>query len=99
MPVPSTGSVASKTASALTTTAKSSSPVPSIPGLAAGDSITWTNSDTVTHTVTKDGGPGPDFDSGNMEVDATFEQKFTVAGTIDYVCTIHPSQTGKITVE
>jgi len=64
-----------------------------------GGTITWTNSDTVTHTVTKTGGPGPDFDSGNMEVDATFEQKFTVAGTIDYVCTIHPSQTGKITVE
>lgn len=64
-----------------------------------GGTITWTNSDSVTHTVTKDGGPGPEFDSGNMEVDATFEQKFTMAGTIDYVCTIHPSQTGKITVE
>ena len=64
-----------------------------------GGTITWTNSDSVTHTVTKNGGPGPEFDSGNMEVDATFEQKFTMAGTIDYVCTIHPSQTGKITVE
>ena len=64
-----------------------------------GGTITWTNSDSVTHTVTKDGGPGPEFDSGNMEVDATFEQKFDMPGTIDYVCTIHPSQTGTITVE
>lgn len=64
-----------------------------------GGTIVWTNSDSVTHTVTKEKGPGPEFDSGNMEVDATFEQKFTVAGTIDYVCTIHPSQVGKITVE
>jgi plastocyanin len=64
-----------------------------------GGTITWTNSDSVTHTVTKNGGPGPEFDSGNMEVDATFEQKFTMDGPIDYVCTIHPSQTGTITVE
>lgn len=64
-----------------------------------GGTITWTNSDTVTHTVTKVKGPGPEFNSDNLEVDATFEQKFTVAGTINYVCTIHPTQTGTITVE
>lgn len=64
-----------------------------------GGTVTWINSDSVTHTVTKKGGPGPEFDSGNMEMDATFGQKFGVAGTIDYVCTIHPNQTGTITVE
>jgi len=64
-----------------------------------GGTVTWTNSDTVTHTVTKEGGPGPQFDSGNMAVDETFEQTFDVAGTIDYVCTIHPNQTGTVTVE
>jgi len=64
-----------------------------------GGTVTWTNSDSVTHTVTKQGGPGPEFDSGNMEVDATFEQKFDAAGKVDYVCTIHPNQTGTITVE
>jgi len=64
-----------------------------------GGTVTWTNSDSVTHTVTKQGGPGPEFDSGNMEVDATFKQKFDAAGKVDYVCTIHPNQTGTITVE
>ena len=29
----------------------------------------------------------------------TFTQKFDAPGTIDYVCTIHPQQTGTITVE
>ena len=64
-----------------------------------GGTVTWTNSDSVTHTVTKEGGPGPDFDSANIEVDGTFKQKFNMAGAIEYVCTIHPNQTGTITVE
>jgi plastocyanin len=64
-----------------------------------GTKVTWTNSDQVPHTVTKDGGPGPDFDSGNVEPGGEFEQTFDEAGTVDYVCTIHPGQSGKITVE
>lgn len=64
-----------------------------------GGTVTWTNSDTVTHTVTKEGGPGGEFDSGNMNVDDTFEQTFDATGTVDYVCTIHPEQTGTVTVE
>ena len=64
-----------------------------------GGTVTWTNSDSVTHTVTKEGGPGPEFDSGNLNVDDTFEQKFDAAGKVDYVCTIHPNQTGTVTVE
>ncbi len=73
--------------------------VPKAVKVKKGGTVTWTNSDSITHTVTKQKGPGPEFDSGNMEVDATFEQKFTLAGTVDYVCTIHPNQTGTITVE
>ena len=65
----------------------------------AGGTVRWTNSDSVTHTVTKEGGPGPRFDSGNMAVGARFEQKFDRPGKVDYVCTIHPNQTGTVTVE
>ena len=65
----------------------------------AGTTVTWTNSDDLPHTVTKDGGPGPDFDSGSMGPGAEFEQTFDTKGTIDYVCTIHPGQAGSITVE
>jgi plastocyanin len=65
----------------------------------AGTTITWTNSDQVPHTVTKDGGPGADFDSGNVDPGATFEQTFDEPGKVDYVCTIHPGQAGTVTVE
>ena len=65
----------------------------------AGTTITWTNSDQVPHTVTKEGGPGADFDSGNVDPGSTFEQTFDEKGTIDYVCTIHPGQAGTITVQ
>ena len=66
----------------------------------AGTTITWTNSDDLPHTVTKEGGPGPDFDSGELAPGSgEFEQTFDEAGTVDYVCTIHPGQAGTVVVE
>src|SRR5215210_2744476 len=64
--------------------------VPKSVTVEAGTTITWTNSDQVPHTVTKEGGPGADFDSGNVDPGATFEQTFDEPGKVDYVCTIHP---------
>ena len=65
----------------------------------AGTTVTWTNSDDLPHTVTKVGGPGPQFDSGNLDPGDEFEQTFDKKGTIDYVCTIHAGQEGTVTVE
>ncbi|MBA3299463.1 MAG: cupredoxin domain-containing protein [Thermoleophilaceae bacterium] len=65
----------------------------------AGGTIKWTNDDSIVHTVTKTSGPGAKFDSGNVSGGETFEQKFEETGKIDYFCTIHPQQTGTITVE
>jgi plastocyanin len=66
----------------------------------AGTTIKWTNSDDLPHTVTKTGGPGPEFDSGNLDPGSgEFEQTFEEKGKIDYVCVIHPGQEGSITVE
>ena len=67
----------------------------------AGGTVKWTNNESVPHDVTKEDGPGADFSSGkgNMKQDDTYEQTFKEAGTIDYVCTIHPNMTGKVTVE
>lgn len=65
----------------------------------AGGTITWTNEDSFAHNVTKEDGPGPDFASDTMQEGDTFTQKFDTPGTIGYVCTIHPQQTGTITVE
>jgi plastocyanin len=65
----------------------------------AGTAVTWTNSDDIQHTVTKVGGPGPQFDSGNLDPGDEFEQTFDKKGKIDYVCTIHADQEGSVTVE
>lgn len=64
----------------------------------SGGTITWTNDDPFPHTVTKEAGPGEDFDSGDLGAGDTFEQTFEDAGEIDYVCEIHPNQTGTISV-
>jgi plastocyanin len=64
-----------------------------------GGTVTWTNSDDLPHTVTKTGGPGGEFDSGNLDPGSEFEQTFDQKGKIDYVCTIHPGQAGTVTVE
>lgn len=64
-----------------------------------GQTVTWTNSDSVAHNVTKEGGPGADFKSSTLNGGDTFSHTFTAAGKFDYVCTIHPSQTGNVTVK
>ena len=61
-----------------------------------GDKITWTNDDAAAHTVTATS--GADFDSGTLARGADFTFEATKAGTIDYVCAIHPSMKGTITV-
>jgi plastocyanin len=65
----------------------------------AGTTVTWTNSDDIPHTVTKEGGPGAEFDSGDLDPGSTFEQTFDAPGKVDYVCTIHPGQAGTVTVK
>lgn len=65
----------------------------------AGTTITWTNTGNLPHTVTKDSGPGDDFDSGTLQPGDTYEQTFDAAGTIEYYCTIHANQRGSVTVE
>ena len=66
-----------------------------------GDTVKWTNNESVPHDVTKEDGPGADFSSGkgNMQKDDTYEQTFKEAGTVNYVCTVHPNMKGTVTVE
>ncbi len=61
-----------------------------------GQTVRWRNTDGFPHTATAT--KGADFDSGNIESGNTYDYKPTRAGTIDYVCSIHPNQTGTITV-
>jgi len=61
-----------------------------------GQKVTWTNDDSVPHNVTSKS--GETIDSGNFNQGGTFSFTPTKAGTIDYVCTIHPGMEGKIVV-
>lgn len=61
-----------------------------------GDTVVWTNNDSVSHTIAaKDGS----FSSPVLSNGSTFKFTFTKAGYTDYICSIHPSMTGKVEVE
>jgi plastocyanin len=61
-----------------------------------GTTVTWTNDDTVPHTVTSIDGV---FDSGIFEPGATFSWTFDLPGTYRYRCLIHPQMHGVVTVQ
>jgi plastocyanin len=61
-----------------------------------GQTVRWTNDDDIVHTVKAN--KGADFESKAISKGKTYDAKLTKTGTIDYVCTIHPSQRGTITV-
>jgi plastocyanin len=60
-----------------------------------GTTVTWTNQDTIGHTVTLDDGSAT---SGTLEHGQTYNQTFSKAGTFAYHCKIHPSMTATVTV-
>ncbi|HEX9682677.1 MAG TPA: plastocyanin/azurin family copper-binding protein [Acidimicrobiales bacterium] len=72
--------------------------------VASGSTVTWTNDDTLGHTVTSgtsDGATGtPDgrFDSGNLNGGDDFEVTLDEPGTYTYYCTPHPWMRGVIEV-
>jgi len=61
----------------------------------AGTTVTWTNGDPFPHSVVAADGS---YTSSAIEAGAPFTFTFDTAGTYDYVCGIHPSMTGTITV-
>jgi nitrite reductase (NO-forming) len=68
-----------------------------------GDSITWTNDDSIApHTVTE-GNPASSvptggFDSGLLSQGQTFKHRFDKAAVTEYFCTLHPTMIGKVAV-
>lgn len=69
-----------------------------------GSMVTWTNDDTVPHTVTsgvvENNTPKPDgaFDSGVLAGGKSFSFVFDTSGEYDYYCLLHPFMTGKAVV-
>ncbi len=60
-----------------------------------GTTVTWTNSDSTSHTVTSNDAV---FESATLASGDTFDFTFTQAGEFPYHCSIHPSMTATIIV-
>ncbi len=60
-----------------------------------GTTITWTNNDSATHTVTANDGS---FSSGALGKGGTFSYTFTKEGTFAYICENHTSMKASVTV-
>lgn len=63
--------------------------------VAAGESITWTNNDIRTHTVTFRGGPN----CNHLLIGASSSIQFNNPGTFEYICQFHDTMTGTVIVE
>ena len=75
--------------------------VPNIVTVSPNTSVTWTNQDTSSHTITSGDfttGPSGQFDSGLVNTGATFTHQFTTPGTHSYYCTIYPFMSGMVNV-
>ncbi len=73
--------------------------VPATVTVTVGTTVTWTNLDSVAHTVTSETDL---FDSGNLARNATFSYSFADRGTFSYYCANHPSilsERSKVIVE
>ncbi len=64
----------------------------------AGETITWTNSDTAPHTVTDISGP-ESFKSDPVAPGGSFSHTFTKPGKYTYKCSIHPTMNGVVVVQ
>ena len=60
-----------------------------------GDTVRWTNRDSVAHTATARNGS---FDTGLLADGESASIRFRVPGTYRYICTPHPEMTGTVVV-
>jgi plastocyanin len=63
--------------------------------VAAGATVTWTNTDNVAHTSTSD---ASGWDSGIVAPGGQFSVTLPSAGTYHYHCAIHPGMIGTVVV-
>ena len=69
---------------------------PKTQAVKVGQTVSWVNEDGVDHNVTAQS--GATFKSNDFGQGGTYTFKPTKAGTIAYVCTIHPGMTGTLNV-
>lgn len=69
---------------------------PSVLTVQVGDTVTWTNLDSATHTVTFNGSPS--LSAGGLQEGDTHSVTFDSVGTYAYGCSPHAYMQGTITV-
>lgn len=70
--------------------------VPATLTVPVGTTVTWINRDDDVHTVIS---TAEKFRSRGMDTDEKFSQTFTVPGTYEYFCTLHPLMKAKVIVK
>ena len=60
-----------------------------------GTKVTWTNQDSIAHSVNFASGK---VNSKTLDQNATYSHTFTVPGTYQYICAIHPFMHGTVIV-
>jgi len=76
---------------------------PNVINVNVGDTVTWTNADTVGHTATSgkptDNQTGTVWDSSLIKAGGSYTSPaFTTAGTYNYFCMVHPWMTAQVIV-
>jgi len=73
--------------------------------VSVGDTVTWTNADSTTHTATSGTSPTADGKFGSVEVagsillkDKSMSYTFEEAGEFPYFCALHPNMVGTVKV-
>ena len=69
---------------------------PAVLHVAVGDTVRWTNSDLVPHTVTSQAGV---LDSGNLPPDSSWAVVVAGRGVLEYSCLYHTGMKGSIVAE
>ena len=64
--------------------------------VAVGTTVTWTNTDVVSHTSTSNANV---WNSGTVAPGGQFSFTFPTAGTFSYHCTIHPGMVGTVVAQ
>ena len=62
-----------------------------------GTTVTWTNQDSVKHTVTSS--EGSELDSKLLAKGESYSHTFNDAGTFAYYCKLHPNMKARVIVE
>ena len=76
---------------------------PNVININVGDTVTWTNADTVGHTATSgkptDNQTGTVWDSSLIKAGGSYTSPaFATAGTYNYFCMVHPWMTAQVIV-